>query len=252
MMRRYALVPRFILAAVVATLLITSTARAAAPAPPAGKSDKPNIIFILSDDYGIDGVGCYGSDRFKTKTPNLDALAKTGTRFQYCYAMPVCGPSRCVFVTGRYPFRTGALSNGSAQYPPPKEEPSIARILKSAGYVAGQAGKWHQMGHTPGDWGFDEYMMSDAAQGPSKVTKYTINGKEVPKPENEYAPDAHQKFALDFIRRHRDQPFFFYYPSHLVHDPIVATPDSKPGATPNELYDDNVAYLDKQVGELVA
>jgi len=62
-----------------------------------------------------------------------------------------------------------------------------------------------------------------------------------------------QAFALEFLRRHRDEPFFFYYSSHLVHDPIVATPDTKPGETSKDaLYDDNVAYLDKQVGEVVA
>src|SRR5207248_1459233 len=115
MMRRYPWASTVILAAIVVILQFGTRARAAAPT-------KPNIIFILSDDYGIDGAGCYGSDRFKGKTPNIDALAESGTRFQRCYAMPVCGPSRCVFVTGRYPFRTGALSNGSAKNPPPKEE----------------------------------------------------------------------------------------------------------------------------------
>jgi arylsulfatase A len=221
--------------------------------PTTSPSTKPNIIFILADDLGIDGLACYGADRFKGKTSNLDALAAGGTRFLRCYSTPVCGPSRCEIITGRYPFRTGALSNGSAKNPSPTQEPSVARILKQAGYVTGQAGKWHQMGHTPGDWGFDEYMMSDAAQGPSRVTKYTVDGKVVAKPKEQFAPDAHQKFAIDFVRRHRNEPFFFYYPSHLVHDPIVPTPDSKPGeADRHQLYDDDVMYLDKQVGELVA
>src|SRR5687767_3493466 len=75
---------------------------------------RPNILLILADDYGIDGIGVYGSDRFKGKTPNLDALARAGIRFERCYATPVCGPSRCLLITGRYGFRTGALSNGTA------------------------------------------------------------------------------------------------------------------------------------------
>src|SRR4051794_4251662 len=65
----------------------------------AAEPDKPNIIFILSDDQGIDGVGCYGAERFKGKTPNIDALAQTGTRFTQCYANPLCGPSRCTLMT---------------------------------------------------------------------------------------------------------------------------------------------------------
>src|SRR5437867_10709532 len=75
--------------------------------------DKPNIIFILADDLGLDGVGCYGSDEYKTQTPNIDALAKTGVRFESCYAAPLCGPSRCMLLTGRYAFRTGGLMNQS-------------------------------------------------------------------------------------------------------------------------------------------
>ncbi len=186
-------------------------------------------------------------------TPHLDALATTGTRFERCYAAPVCGPSRCLLITGRYGFRTGGLSNETAGRPTPKDEPSVAKILKQSGYVTGMAGKWRQMGGTPGEWGFDEYLMSDVPGGHSQVKSYLENGRQVEKKAEVYYPDVQQAFALDFLRRHREQPFFFYYSSHFVHDPIVATPDSKPGQTSKkELYDDNVAYLDKQVGELVA
>src|ERR1700710_1187587 len=72
---------------------------------------KPNILFFLADALGIDGVSCYGSDQHKT--PNIDQLAASGTRFQTCYAAPLCGPSRCLLMTGRYAFRTGGLTNGS-------------------------------------------------------------------------------------------------------------------------------------------
>lgn len=219
----------------------------------AAEPGKPNILFILADDYGVDGVGCYGSDRFKSKTPNIDALAQSGTRFERCYTAPICGPSRCMFVTGRYGFRTGALSNNTASRPKPNEEPSVARILKQAGYATGMAGKWRQMGGLPGDWGFNDYQMSDVPEGPSRVKSYIENGKEVKKEESAFYPDVEQAFALEFLHRHRDRPFFFYYSSHLVHDPIVATPDTKPGETRKDvLYDGYVTYLDKQVGELVA
>src|SRR5262245_49724943 len=92
-------------------------------------ADRPNIVFIFADDCGIDSFGCYGSDRAKSLTPNIDALAKSGTRFERCYAAPVCGPSRCLLLTGRYAFRTGGLSNQAAGNPSFKDEPSLARIL---------------------------------------------------------------------------------------------------------------------------
>jgi arylsulfatase A-like enzyme len=214
------------------------------------KPAKPNILFVLADDYGLDGVGCYGSDRFKGKTPNLDALAKSGIRFTQCYAMPLCGPSRCTINTGRYGFRTGGSTNQNAGQPSFKNEPSVAKTLKQAGYATGMAGKWRQMGDTPGDWGYDEWLTDPTAGGWYWKTSYTKNGKLIESKQDVYCPDACMNFTLDFIRRHREQPFYFYYPTHLIHGPILRTPDSKPGT--KDYYEDNVAYLDKQVGQLVA
>src|SRR5262245_64985756 len=94
-------------------------------------AERPNILFIFADDCGIDCFGCYGSDRAKTLTPNIDALAKSGTRFEQAYATPLCGTSRCLIMTGRYAFRTGGLTNPTAKNPSFKDEPSLAKILKS-------------------------------------------------------------------------------------------------------------------------
>src|SRR5262245_37905801 len=78
-------------------------------------SPRPNILFIFADDAGIDSFGCYGSDRAKSLTPHIDALAQSGLRFERCYSTPLCGPSRCVLMTGRYGFRTGGLTNPTAK-----------------------------------------------------------------------------------------------------------------------------------------
>ena len=142
-----------------------SSLNAAAP------SSRPNILFILTDDEGLSDVGCYGSDRFKGKTPNVDALAATGVRFTHCFAMPLCCPSRATLNTGRYVFRNGALSNNSQHIPSAKEEPSLARTLKQEGYVTGMAGKWRQMKDTPGDWGFDEWLSAFFQNTPSPRIK---------------------------------------------------------------------------------
>ncbi len=234
-----------LLAFFLAALCVTS-----GPARAAGAA-KPNIIFILADDLGIDGVSCYGADAHKT--PNIDKLAATGTRFETCYAAPLCGPSRCLFLTGRYAFRTGGITNGSWRGGGPgalsKDEWSSAKVLKTAGYVTGQAGKWRQVGETPRDWGFDEYCTDPTAGGWFWKDTYEKNGEQINAGKGAYNPDIIQKFSIDFITRHKDQSFYLYYAMHLVHGPILRTPDTKPGS---DLYKDNIAYMDKQVGAIMA
>ena len=219
----------------------------------ADKSSRPNILFILADDSGIENYNCYGSDRYKGRTPNIDALAGSGVRFERCYSEPLCGPTRCQIMTGRYVFRSGGISNQLAHNPSYKEEPSVARTLKQAGYATGMAGKWRQVGDSPGDWGFDEFVTDNTASGWFWQKSYNLNGQIVQKDKEVYCPDVCLDFAKDFLNRHKGEPFFFYFPTHLVHGPILRTPDTKPGQrTAEELYDDNMAYLDKQVGQLVA
>lgn len=246
-MKRHAITPWILSIAVAGLLAGTWTSQAADVTP----SSRPNIVFFLADDYGLDGVGCYGSDNFKT--PNIDALARSGLRFQNAYCTPLCGPTRCLLNTGRYGFRTGGLTNPTAGQPSPTQEPAIARMLKQAGYATGHCGKWRQVGASPADWGFEEYITDPTAGGWYWKTNYTKNGAEVRTAKEIYYPDVCHEFALDFIQRHRDQPFFFYYSSHLVHGPILRTPDTKRGVTDtNTFYTDNVNYLDKQLGDLVA
>ena len=219
----------------------------------AADAAKPNIIFILADDLGIDGVSCYGADSHKT--PNIDKLAASGTRFQTCYAAPLCGPARCLLMTGRYAFRTGGLQNGSWRTGGPgalsKDEWSIAKVLKTAGYVTGESGKWRQVGETPKDWGFDEYCTDPTAGGWYWKDSYEKNGEQIKTDMDVYNPDVIQKFSIDFIARHKSEPFFLYYAMHLVHKPTLHTPDSPPKDGP-ERYDDNIKYMDKQVGEIMA
>jgi len=225
-------------------LSAAATSDAAAPA-------KPNILFIFADDCGIDSFSPYGSDFGKDLTPNIKKLAEGGTKFERCYASPLCGPSRCLIMTGRYPFRTGGLTNQTAGNANHKTEPHLAGILKSAGYATGMAGKWRQMADTPGDWGFGEYITDPTAGGWYWKNSYFKNGEEVKTDKEIYYPDVCSDFAVDFIKRHKDEPFYFYLSEHLIHGPILKTPDSKPDATPAELYVDNLKYLDKTVGKMV-
>jgi arylsulfatase A-like enzyme len=229
---------------------------------------RPNIIFILSDDYGIPGVGCYGG---AYKTPNLDSLAAGGVRFERCYAAPLCAPSRAMCMFGRYAFRTGVLDNGCGAAAKPDKEVCIAKTLKQAGYATAFAGKWSQLSYLDTAeegraWGWDEFLRWDKSRG-ERYWKPALNknGQPVPVTDTSYAPDMFHEFVVDFIKRHRDGPFFVYYPTTLIHGPILATPDSKEGGrqkvkgerkgqdkSQNTLYTDNIAYLDKTVGKLVA
>ena len=121
-----------------------------AGSPPMGAANaaepaRPNIVFILLDNVGQEWFGCYGSE--EGCTPNIDALAKSGVRVQNCYASPVCGPSRTMLLTGRYPHSTGfRLHHDAALYSggglDPKREVLFPRLFRDAGYATGIAGKW--------------------------------------------------------------------------------------------------------------
>jgi len=211
---------------------------------------KPNIIFILADDLGLGDVGCCGGP---FKTPQLDALAKSGTRFEFCYSTPLCGPSRCQFLTGRYPFRTGLVNNQSHNAVAPSREVMIPTVLKKAGYVTASVGKWGQICLGPGEWGFDEYLVfpGSGRYWRDQTTHYNVNGVQKNLPAGVHLPDLMHEFIVEFLNHHKDKPFFLYYPMSHIHGPIVATPDSKGGGK-DKLYADNISYMDKLVGKLMA
>jgi arylsulfatase A len=238
--------PRMILAGVVVATATLSLA--AAPAAP----PKPNIIFILADDLGIGNVSCYGADNFKT--PNIDALAKGGIRFTHCYATPLCGPSRALLMTGRYAFRTGMTGNDSGPLLKPTNEIMMPRVLQPAGYVTAQVGKWSQLPLQPADFGFDEYLRFKGSgtywNTQARGKSYTVNGKEKPLADGEYLPDLMHNFIVDFMTRHQDRPFYVYYSMSHIHSDILHTPDSAPNS--KDFFTDNVVYMDKLVGKLVA
>ena len=230
--------------------LIAATATIARAADLPATAARPNIILILSDDVGLGDIHCCGGP---FKTPHIDSLAARGTRFENCYSTPLCGPSRCQLLTGRYPFRTGLNSNQSRNAVDPRREVMIPTVLKHAGYVTASVGKWGQICLGPGEWGFDEYLVfpGSGRYWRDQTTHYTVNGRLHDLPTGKYLPDIMHQFVVDFIARHKHQPFFLYYPMSHIHGPIVPTPASKPGATKDQLYSDNVEYMDKLVGRLI-
>ena len=156
----------------VSTALAASAIAAAAPHGfSQSTSRRPNILFILADDLGYGDLSCYGRPDYQT--PNLDRLAREGVRFAHAYsASPLCTPTRCAFITGRYPARTAvglqeplherrALGEKALTLGLPPEHPTIASLLKQSGYETALIGKWH-LGYLPNfgpvQSGFEEFF----------------------------------------------------------------------------------------------
>jgi arylsulfatase A len=236
----------------VLTAVVLLASHATLYAADLANATKPNIIFILADDLGIGDVSCYGADHYQT--PNVDKLALGGTRFTHAYTAPLCGPSRALIMTGRYAFRTGATNQDATGLMKPSVEIMMPKILKPAGYVTSMIGKWGQLPLGPAEFGFDDYL-GFKGSGIYWVTKdktppYNLNGEKKVLREKEYMPDLMHQHLVDFIAKHRDDPFYIYYAMSHVHAEIVRTPDSAPGS--KDLYADNITYMDKLVGKLVA
>jgi arylsulfatase A len=249
---------------------------------------KPNIVFILADDVGFAEISANGSDRYQT--PHIDSLAKTGIRFSRFYTAPLCGPSRALILTGRYAFRTGAVTQdacASIVRTGEKAEVMIPTVLKKAGYTTAMIGKWGQLlpAGDAAEWGFD-HMMSFKASGVywnkaaaatwvkqygldgdkfgeggvrANPGPYNINAKKLTMADHEYMPDLMHKDAMAFIKENKDRPFFLYYSLAQVHSQILPTPDSAPpapgldaAARYLQVYRDNITYMDKLVGKLLA
>ncbi len=266
----------------VRTAWLTTTAVVlGAPAAPA-KERPPNIVFILADDLGYGELGCYGQK--KIRTPNVDRMAREGMRFTHCYAgSSVCAPSRSCLMTGLHAGHAPVRINGGG-YPLRDDDVTVAEVLRKAGYATGCFGKWglgpeDTTGH-PNRQGFDEFFGYLHQVHAHFYYPYFLwhNDKKFALPENEgkkqarYAHDEIHTKALDFIRKHRDRPFFCYLPYTIPHVELVVPEDSRkpyrglwkesplPDPRPGYLGADEpyatfagmVSRLDRHVGEVLA
>jgi len=217
-------------------------------APVLTKEDRPNIIFILTDDQGYGDVGFNGCKDIPT--PNIDRIAKNGVVFSSGYvSYSVCAPSRAGLITGRYQDRFGYSRN--PLYRPfdeniglPLSEQTLSEFLQLSGYHNMAIGKWHLGVHEkfhPMNRGFHEFFgflggghryfpeeydikNPDSAknEGQSYRTKLVRNKMLVE--ENEYLTDALSREAVSFIERQSEKPFFLYLAYNAPHAPLQATP----------------------------
>ncbi len=253
---------------------------------------KPNIVFIMADDLGWKELGCYGQE--KIRTPNVDRLAAQGMRFtQYYSGSAVCAPARCNLLTGKHGGHAYIRNNHAVrgedpkaftgQLPIPADEVTIAETLKARGYATGCFGKWGlgRPGSSgdPLDQGFDRfygyncqrhahnlyprYLVDQRSKDPLEGNTRGLTGEQ-------YGPQRIADEMLDFVRQHRDRPFFLYYATVLPHLALQA-PEGEiaayrgtwqeepytgkaylPHPTPKSCYAAMITFMDKQVGRLMA
>jgi arylsulfatase A-like enzyme len=196
-----------------------SVAKSAQTAPTA-KNFRPNIIFILADDLGWGDLSSYGRPDYRT--PNIDRLALQGTRFTDAYsASAVCTPTRCGYITGRYPnrFRIGleeplTVTNRDVGLEP--GQPTVASLLKASGYDTALIGKWH-LGFRP-EWGpnahgFDEFFGILAGAGDYFLHKNGLGQPDlyenlIPVERNGYLTELLTERAVSYVKKRRSAPFF--------------------------------------------
>lgn len=242
-----------------------------APAPLFG-ADKPNIIFILSDDMGYSDIGCYGGTF--VPTPNIDRMAKEGTRFTRFYtASPICSPSRTGCLTGMYPARwqitsflqakAGNRNCEQVDFLDPKA-PSIARTLKTAGYTTAHIGKWHMGGgrdvtNAPPfrDYGFDEHVSTYESPEPHPALTAT---NWIWSEHDEIKRWSRTAFfvdkTLDFLRRNKNRSCFVNLWPDEMHTPWI--PDEAAYREGSKTWEEErhfkavLADYDHQIGRLFA
>ena len=236
----------------------------------------PNIVLIFTDDQGYHDLSCYGREDFKT--PNIDQLTEEGMRFTDFYvSQAVCSASRAALMTGCYSERVslqGALMPWSTIGLNPEEE-TIADILKRKNYKTGIFGKWH-LGHhkkfLPLQQGFDEYLglpysndmwPVDFDGNPVHDDDWKSNYPPLPLIKNNEQIDTienlndqatlttrYTEAAVNFIRRHKDNPFFLYVPHSMPHVPLGVS-DKFKGKSKQGMYGDVIMEIDWSVGQIM-
>jgi arylsulfatase len=265
----------------------------------------PNVVFLLADDLGYGDVGCFGQK--KIRTPNLDRLAAEGMRLTQHYSgNAVCAPSRCVLMTGLHPGHAFIRNNRSVepegQFPIPANTVTLGKLLKKHGYATGGFGKWGlgppQSTGDPLRQGMDRffgfncqgvahnyyptYLWSDDKRTPLDNPAFSAQQRlpsdadpRDPKSYaryagNAYAPDLIGQQALEFVRQHKDEPFFLYFPTTVPHLALQVPEDSLaeyagafpetpylgdrrylPHRTPRAAYAAMITRMDRDIGRIV-
>ncbi len=232
-----------------------------------GAEQRPNVLFILTDDQGYTTLSSYGNTL--VPTPHLDRLAAAGARFTDAYVMPQCTPTRAAFLTGQHTARTRLWHVIPWYGTPwaPVREPAYAELLprdtftfpkalRAAGYVTGMAGKWHLTNGADGNY---------VALKPEAARHYGFDFSAPPGPGSQNEGDKHVDYLTDhaiaFMRQHRAHPWFFYLAHHTLHGkvsaPVALVEKYRARGAPatglhNATYLAAIEHLDHSIGRLLA
>ncbi|MGC6424842.1 MAG: sulfatase-like hydrolase/transferase [Lentimonas sp.] len=254
---------------------------------------KPNVLLILLDDVSHYSVSAYGAESISCDlergsfeevpfaTPRMDSLAEEGVRCDWAYTYPLCEPTRIALMSGKNNRRN--FLHPKAQH---KSDITFGDLFKRAGYETALAGKWKQTRGTKEvgvnkyiyEFGWDEFFAFDVNNmvGRRMIEPNFVHNGEIKNfrgidPETGrryYGPQLINRYALDFIERERDQPFFLYYSMVLMHTERTPTPDTEPKSVYDEydihkknngklvgddptFYPDMLRYADKMIGNLL-
>ena len=230
-------------------------------------NQKPNILFIMLDDLGKEWISCYGAEDIET--PNIDALAAGGMKFNNAYSMPQCTPSRATLLTGKYPFRNGYVNHwdvprwGIGYFDwKHKENTTFARLMKDLGYATFAAGKWQINDfriepQAMKKHGFDDWAMWTGFEtgNPASAERYqdpyinTPAGSKTYK--GKFGTDVFLDHMFKFMKKHKKDPMCIYFPMALPHTPLVTTPDEPKVSSKLGRHKAMVRYMDKAVGLIV-
>jgi arylsulfatase A-like enzyme len=229
---------RLVLTAIVAAMVVVHAGAANAQAP-----NRPNVVLIITDDVGYGDIGSYGAPDIKT--PNIDSLAKNGTRFTDFYAAPNCSPTRAALISGRYQQRSrienplGAARGPAGEQGLPATGRSLPQLLKNSGYRTALIGKWH-LGYkkefSPQAHGFDYFFgfksgLIDYYQHTDQSGDHDLFENEAPAHVKGYSTDLFTERSVKFIEESAGGPFFLEVAFNAAHWPFQV-PDH-PSVAPN-------------------
>jgi len=190
---------------------------------------RPNVILVLTDDQGIGDLGCHGNPWIHT--PNLDRFYQESLHLINFHVTPLCTPTRAGIMTGKYAIRNGAWATFKGRDILAQDHPVLPEIFKSAGYTTAHFGKWH-LGDNypcrPTDRGFD-LSIQHLSGGVGELSDYwgndyfddTYRINNEPHSFQGYCTDIWFDAAIQFIKSHRDEPFFIYLATNAPHDPWI-------------------------------
>jgi len=261
----------------VLTVLILAMGLGHAGAAQAQTADRPNVVLIITDDVGYGDIGSYGAP--DVKTPNIDSLAKNGTRLTDFYAAPSCSPTRAALISGRYQQRyrievpLGAARGPAGEQGLRPTGRTLPQLLKSNGYRTALVGKWH-LGYkrefSPVAHGFDYFFgfksgLLDYYQHTDQNGEPDLYENDEPTRADGYSTDLFTERSVKFIEENAGRPFFLevaynaaHWPFQVPDHPSVAPDNARfvqPQDNPTSTRQDYVAILeraDRGVGQILA